>query len=148
MIELCESIGFGYDLRDTQDGFRCWKNGIYILWLTFFPRDNVLGERPFNPMYSGGFSNRYCYNNYGIVHFVFKGVAGRIFSIIMHKCSSVPEDCFIHCRLVTVILEKNRTILKWKKVKNELYKTPNVTCLFESVQYFNTGFKILPTPFQ
>ena len=25
-------ISFGYDLSDTKDGPRCWRNGIYILW--------------------------------------------------------------------------------------------------------------------
>ena len=34
LIELSEFIGFGYDLDDTQDGLRCWRNRIYILWLT------------------------------------------------------------------------------------------------------------------
>ena len=37
LIELSELIGFDYDLSDTQDGLRCWRNGIYILWLTSFP---------------------------------------------------------------------------------------------------------------
>ena len=27
-------IDFGYDLIYAQDGLRCWRNGIYILWLT------------------------------------------------------------------------------------------------------------------
>ena len=33
-IELSALIGFGYDLSDAQVGIRCWRNGIYILWLT------------------------------------------------------------------------------------------------------------------
>ena len=31
LIELSDLIGFSYDLSDTQDGLRCWRNGIYIL---------------------------------------------------------------------------------------------------------------------
>ena len=47
MIELSESIGFGYGLSDsdTQDGPRCWRKGIYILWLTSTTRDKDSGER-------------------------------------------------------------------------------------------------------
>ena len=33
-IELSALIGIGYDLIDAQVGLRCWRNGIYILWLT------------------------------------------------------------------------------------------------------------------
>ena len=32
LIELSDLIGFGYDLSDTQDGLRCWRNWVYILW--------------------------------------------------------------------------------------------------------------------
>ena len=48
----------------------------------------------------------------------------------------------------TVILEKNRTISKSKKLENELVRTSNETCYFKSMQYFNIRYKILPTPFQ
>ena len=34
LVELCELIVLGYDLSDTQEELRCWRNGIYILWLT------------------------------------------------------------------------------------------------------------------
>ena len=30
LIEHIDLIGFGYDLSDTQNGLRCWGNGIYI----------------------------------------------------------------------------------------------------------------------
>ena len=33
-IELSELVVFDYGLSDTQDGLGCWRNGIYILWLT------------------------------------------------------------------------------------------------------------------
>ena len=32
LIELSDLIGFGYDLSDTKDELRFWRNGIYILW--------------------------------------------------------------------------------------------------------------------
>ena len=32
IVPLSILIGFGYDLSDSQDGLRCWRNGIYILW--------------------------------------------------------------------------------------------------------------------
>ena len=32
-LKTSELIAFGYELSDTQDGLRCWRNGIYILWL-------------------------------------------------------------------------------------------------------------------
>ena len=35
-LELIELIGFGYDLSDNQDGLRCWRNEIYILWISSF----------------------------------------------------------------------------------------------------------------
>ena len=44
-ISISESIGFGYNMSDTQDGLRYWRNGIYILWLIFFPRDKDSDER-------------------------------------------------------------------------------------------------------
>ena len=53
-----------------------------------------------------------------------------------------------HKKHETVILEKNCTISKSKKLENELNRTPNETCYFENMQYFNIGYKILPTPFQ
>ena len=31
-IEVGESIGFGYDLSDTQVRRMCWINVIYFLW--------------------------------------------------------------------------------------------------------------------
>ena len=34
LIELSEFIVFDYGLSDTQDGIRCLRNRIYILWLT------------------------------------------------------------------------------------------------------------------
>ena len=40
LIELSELILF-----DTQDELRCWRNEIYILWLTSSPCDNNSGER-------------------------------------------------------------------------------------------------------
>ena len=45
-------------------------------------------------------------------------------------------------------VRKNRTISKAKQLKDELNKTSKETCSFENVQYFNTRYKILPTPFQ
>ena len=32
IVQISILIGFGYDLSDTQDGLRYWRNGIYILW--------------------------------------------------------------------------------------------------------------------
>ena len=32
LIEFSDLIGVGYDLSDTQDGLRCWRNDFYILW--------------------------------------------------------------------------------------------------------------------
>ena len=32
IVQISILIGFGYDLSDTQDGLRCWRNGICILW--------------------------------------------------------------------------------------------------------------------
>ena len=32
IVQISIFIGFVYDLSDTQDGLRCWRNGIYILW--------------------------------------------------------------------------------------------------------------------
>ena len=40
MVELSELT----DLSDTQDGLRCWRNRIYILWLTSYPCDKISGE--------------------------------------------------------------------------------------------------------
>ena len=45
LIELSELIVFGYDLSDTQDGLRCWRNGIYILCLTSTLCDKYSRER-------------------------------------------------------------------------------------------------------
>ena len=46
MIELSESIGFGYNLSVTQDGLRCWRNGINIFcyhpFLTPYDKDSLL----------------------------------------------------------------------------------------------------------
>ena len=42
---LLDLIDFGYGLSDTQDGLRCWRTGIYLLWITSSPHDNVSGER-------------------------------------------------------------------------------------------------------
>ena len=30
LIELSDLIGFGYDLRDTQDGHKCWRTRFII----------------------------------------------------------------------------------------------------------------------
>ena len=38
-------VVFDYGLSDTQDGLRCLRNGIYILWLTSSPCDMNSGER-------------------------------------------------------------------------------------------------------
>ena len=32
IVQISILIGFGYDLSDAQDGLRCWRNGICILW--------------------------------------------------------------------------------------------------------------------
>ena len=32
LIEFRDLIGLSCDLSDTQDGLRCGRNGIYILW--------------------------------------------------------------------------------------------------------------------
>ena len=45
LIELSELVVFDYGLSDTQDGLRCLRNGIYILWLTSSPCDNNSGEQ-------------------------------------------------------------------------------------------------------
>ena len=45
LVELSKLIVFGYDLDDTQDGVRCWRIGIYILWLTSSPFDKNSSER-------------------------------------------------------------------------------------------------------
>ena len=45
IVQISILIGFGYDLSDTQDGLRCWRNEIYILWLTSSPCDKDSGER-------------------------------------------------------------------------------------------------------
>ena len=31
LIELSDLIGFVYGRSDTQEGLRCWRNGIYVL---------------------------------------------------------------------------------------------------------------------
>ena len=54
----------------------------------------------------------------------------------------------VRCARYPVILEKNRTISKSKKLENELIRTSNETWYFEIMQYFNIRYKILPTPFQ
>ena len=46
LIVLSEFVVFSYDLSNTQDEIRCWRNGIYILWLTISPCDKNSGERP------------------------------------------------------------------------------------------------------
>ena len=45
MIELSELIVFSYHLSNTQGGLSCWRNGIYILWLTVSLCDKNSGER-------------------------------------------------------------------------------------------------------
>ena len=45
LVELNELVVFDYGLSDTQDGLRCLRNEIYILWLTSSPCDKNLGER-------------------------------------------------------------------------------------------------------
>ena len=43
-----------------------------------------------NPLYSDGFPHKDGYHKGGIVHYIFKGVTGRNFQIIIY---SSPEDC-------------------------------------------------------
>ena len=45
LIKLGEFIVVCYDLSDTQDGLRCERNVICILWLTSSPCDKNSGER-------------------------------------------------------------------------------------------------------
>ena len=58
LIELSELIVFSYDQCNIKDGLRCWRNGIYILWLISSllrhkdgqdERGNVLLEDSFMP---------------------------------------------------------------------------------------------------
>ena len=44
-ISLFELVVTDYGLSDTQDGLRCSRNGIYILWLIFSPYEKNSGER-------------------------------------------------------------------------------------------------------
>ena len=44
-MQISILIGFFYGLSDTQDGLRCWRNRIYILWLTPSPCDKDSGKR-------------------------------------------------------------------------------------------------------
>ena len=45
LIELSELVVFSYDQSDIKGGLRCWRNQIYILWLTSSPYDKNSGER-------------------------------------------------------------------------------------------------------
>ena len=45
-IELSELIVFRYNQNDIQDGLRCWRNGIYILWLTSSPCKRIWVSDP------------------------------------------------------------------------------------------------------
>ena len=43
IVQISTLIGFGYDLSYTQDGLRCWINGIYSVVYTS-PCDKDSGE--------------------------------------------------------------------------------------------------------
>ena len=45
LIEHSDLLFFDYGLSDIQDGLRCLRNWIYILWLTSSPCDKNPGER-------------------------------------------------------------------------------------------------------
>ena len=80
LVELSELIGFSYDLSDTNNGLGCWRNGIYILWLSSSPRDNNSAERSMGPRPS-------CFC------FVMRGTAYCLFLIIIRlKRSTLLQD--------------------------------------------------------
>ena len=53
LTELSELVVFDYGLSDIQDGLRCLRNGIYILWLissSCVTRTQVSASGPMGPL--------------------------------------------------------------------------------------------------